>query len=156
MGSSLASSREGRRRRRSQEFWRIPTPPRGRRRKRGKKRPKAIVVNGVHGREGGEVEGGEEQEDNGASKGESKLELMKSTMEPPTPTTSLVVSEDILGIDSHGTVVFKGSLQGRSVAVKRLLWKFVSYGNLSLMEICLFRFARGQDITCGSVAIKWQ
>ncbi|KAI0085356.1 kinase-like domain-containing protein [Irpex rosettiformis] len=101
-------------------------------RKRGKKRPKAIVINGVHGREGGAVEGGEEQEGNGAAKGESKLVLMKSTVEPPTPTTSLVVSEDILGIDSHGTVVFKGSLQDCAVAVKRLLWEFVSYGNLSL------------------------
>ncbi|KAI0083388.1 hypothetical protein BDY19DRAFT_998617 [Irpex rosettiformis] len=96
------------------------------RRKRGKKRPKAIVVNGVHGREGGEVEGGDEQEGNGVTKGESKLVLMKSTVEPPTPTTSLVVSEDILGFGSHGTVVFKGSLQGRAVAVKRLLRDFVT------------------------------
>ncbi|KAK7683852.1 hypothetical protein QCA50_013230 [Cerrena zonata] len=50
----------------------------------------------------------------------------------PPPTTpkvvepSLIVSDNILGFGSHGTVVFKGSLQGRAVAVKRLLQDFVT------------------------------
>ncbi|KAJ7594156.1 other/IRE protein kinase [Mycena floridula] len=39
---------------------------------------------------------------------------------------SLIVSETVLGFGSHGTVVYKGSLQGRAVAVKRLLQDFVT------------------------------
>ncbi|KAF9078582.1 hypothetical protein BDP27DRAFT_1378973 [Rhodocollybia butyracea] len=46
--------------------------------------------------------------------------------EPTFPSSTLVVSETILGFGSHGTVVFRGSLQGRSVAVKRLLRDFVT------------------------------
>ncbi|KIY67044.1 hypothetical protein CYLTODRAFT_490952 [Cylindrobasidium torrendii FP15055 ss-10] len=45
---------------------------------------------------------------------------------PIVTTPSLVVSETILGFGSHGTVVFQGSLQGRAVAVKRLLQDFVT------------------------------
>lgn len=45
---------------------------------------------------------------------------------PPVSVPSLVVSETILGFGSHGTVVFRGSLQGRAVAVKRLLQDFVT------------------------------
>ncbi|KAI0681622.1 kinase-like domain-containing protein [Cytidiella melzeri] len=45
---------------------------------------------------------------------------------PASSTPSLVVSDSILGLGSHGTVVFKGSLQGRAVAVKRLLQDFVT------------------------------
>ncbi|KAK0484521.1 hypothetical protein IW261DRAFT_1667840 [Armillaria novae-zelandiae] len=45
---------------------------------------------------------------------------------PVEPITSLVVSETVLGFGSHGTVVFQGSLQGRAVAVKRLLQDFVT------------------------------
>ncbi|KAF8607337.1 hypothetical protein BDV93DRAFT_603948 [Ceratobasidium sp. AG-I] len=40
--------------------------------------------------------------------------------------SSLVLSEDVLGYGSHGTVVYKGQFQGRSVAVKRLLHDFVT------------------------------
>ncbi|KAK0460715.1 uncharacterized protein EV420DRAFT_1533757 [Desarmillaria tabescens] len=45
---------------------------------------------------------------------------------PVEPTPSLVVSDTVLGFGSHGTVVFQGSLQGRAVAVKRLLQDFVT------------------------------
>uniref|UniRef100_A0A0W0FF95 non-specific serine/threonine protein kinase n=1 Tax=Moniliophthora roreri TaxID=221103 RepID=A0A0W0FF95_MONRR len=48
---------------------------------------------------------------------------------PPTPAVtqpSLIVSDSILGFGSHGTVVFRGDLQGRQVAVKRLLRSFVT------------------------------
>ncbi|KAJ3820981.1 hypothetical protein F5880DRAFT_1486977 [Lentinula raphanica] len=48
------------------------------------------------------------------------------TPAPLQPTSTLIVSETILGFGSHGTVVFRGSLQGRSVAVKRLLRDFVT------------------------------
>lgn len=52
-----------------------------------------------------------------------------SLVVPSTPnpvTSSLVVSDAVLGFGSHGTVVFRGSLQGRPVAVKRLLQDFVT------------------------------
>ncbi|KAM6501093.1 hypothetical protein JOM56_004107 [Amanita muscaria] len=55
-----------------------------------------------------------------------------SIVDGPTSTsgirvgTSLTVSDAILGYGSHGTVVFQGSLQGRAVAVKRLLRDFVT------------------------------
>ncbi|KAG0704180.1 hypothetical protein DFH29DRAFT_981611 [Suillus ampliporus] len=45
---------------------------------------------------------------------------------PHATTSSLVVSDTILGFGSHGTVVYQGSLQGRAVAVKRLLQDFVT------------------------------
>ncbi|KAJ8486815.1 hypothetical protein ONZ45_g14539 [Pleurotus djamor] len=51
-------------------------------------------------------------------------------MEQSKPRTangpSLIVSDTVLGFGSHGTVVFRGSLQGRAVAVKRLLIDFVT------------------------------
>ncbi|KAF5343039.1 hypothetical protein D9758_011169, partial [Tetrapyrgos nigripes] len=40
--------------------------------------------------------------------------------------SSLLVSDTVLGFGSHGTVVYAGSLQGRAVAVKRLLSSFVT------------------------------
>ncbi|GAV99545.1 other IRE protein kinase [Lentinula edodes] len=53
------------------------------------------------------------------------MPLTPAPVHAPPPST-LVVSETILGFGSHGTVVFRGSLQGRSVAVKRLLRDFVT------------------------------
>ncbi|KAI0772825.1 hypothetical protein BD413DRAFT_711814 [Trametes elegans] len=50
--------------------------------------------------------------------------LAPSAPAPSVPT--LVVSDNVLGLGSHGTVVFKGSLQGRAVAVKRMLADFVT------------------------------
>jgi serine/threonine-protein kinase/endoribonuclease IRE1 len=49
---------------------------------------------------------------------------------------SLVISEDVLGYGSSGTVVFKGTFQGRAVAVKRLLRDFVDVAakEVSLLE----------------------
>ncbi|KAJ7779575.1 hypothetical protein B0H14DRAFT_3894141 [Mycena olivaceomarginata] len=44
----------------------------------------------------------------------------------PPVEPSLVVSDHVLGYGSHGTVVYRGSLQGRAVAVKRLLQDFVT------------------------------
>ncbi|KAF8314488.1 hypothetical protein DL93DRAFT_2149101 [Clavulina sp. PMI_390] len=45
---------------------------------------------------------------------------------PPPPPSSLEISDVVLGYGSSGTVVYKGSFQGRSVAVKRLLQDFVT------------------------------
>lgn len=36
----------------------------------------------------------------------------------------LRISEEVLGMGSSGTVVFSGELQGRPVAVKRMLLQF--------------------------------
>ncbi|KAF8208276.1 hypothetical protein K438DRAFT_1574766 [Mycena galopus ATCC 62051] len=44
----------------------------------------------------------------------------------PPVEPSLVVSDHVLGYGSHGTVVYRGALQGRAVAVKRLLQDFVT------------------------------
>ncbi|KAK7433984.1 bifunctional endoribonuclease/protein kinase ire1 [Stygiomarasmius scandens] len=44
----------------------------------------------------------------------------------PHLQSSLIVSDTVLGFGSHGTVVYSGSLQGRAVAVKRLLSSFVT------------------------------
>ncbi|EPQ51887.1 hypothetical protein GLOTRDRAFT_80895 [Gloeophyllum trabeum ATCC 11539] len=53
--------------------------------------------------------------------------ILPATLKPVgAATQSLVVSDEILGFGSHGTVVFRGSLQGRAVAVKRLLRDFVT------------------------------
>ncbi|KAI9142167.1 hypothetical protein BKA69DRAFT_1124149 [Paraphysoderma sedebokerense] len=48
---------------------------------------------------------------------------------------SLVVSTDILGYGSHGTVVYKGLFDGRPVAIKRLLLDFydVAHHEVSLL-----------------------
>ncbi|KAF5323103.1 hypothetical protein D9611_009216 [Ephemerocybe angulata] len=51
--------------------------------------------------------------------------ILTPTPEPESKP-SLTVTDTILGFGSHGTVVFKGSLQGRAVAVKRLLKDFVT------------------------------
>lgn len=49
---------------------------------------------------------------------------------------SLIISEDVLGYGSSGTVVFRGTFQGRAVAVKRLLRDFVEVASkeVSLLE----------------------
>jgi hypothetical protein len=41
-----------------------------------------------------------------------------------TKVGSLLISSEVLGYGSHGTMVFKGSLNGRPVAVKRMLSRF--------------------------------
>ncbi|CAG8547954.1 11824_t:CDS:2 [Gigaspora margarita] len=49
---------------------------------------------------------------------------------------SLVVTDTILGYGSHGTIVYKGSFEGRDVAVKRLLLDFyeIAYHEVSLLQ----------------------
>ncbi|KAG2159369.1 uncharacterized protein EDB93DRAFT_1245174 [Suillus bovinus] len=99
-------------------------PRRGRRGKKGK--GAGTAVNGMGG----------DQDDKDAN-GHVPEIVVKDNPNTPSPTlvvpqtpqaatSSLVVSETILGFGSHGTVVYKGSLQGRAVAVKRLLQDFVT------------------------------
>lgn len=49
---------------------------------------------------------------------------------------SLIISEEVLGYGSSGTLVFKGTFQGRAVAVKRLLRDFVDVASkeVTLLE----------------------
>ncbi|KAG6840866.1 hypothetical protein C0991_003669 [Blastosporella zonata] len=103
-----------------------PGKRKSRRGKRGKKKKVGIVVP--------EAEEGEEEtllngNDNSSGK-ESGSPLVTSLIinspKPPPVAPSLTVSDTILGFGSHGTVVFQGSLQGRAVAVKRLLQDFVT------------------------------
>ncbi|KZT22306.1 kinase-like protein [Neolentinus lepideus HHB14362 ss-1] len=58
----------------------------------------------------------------------STVQLMLPASLSPSGSSSqsLVVSDEVLGFGSHGTVVYRGSLQGRAVAVKRLLRDFVT------------------------------
>ncbi|GAK66148.1 uncharacterized protein PAN0_011d4370 [Moesziomyces antarcticus] len=51
-------------------------------------------------------------------------------------TSSLSISDEVLGYGSSGTVVFRGTFQGRAVAVKRLLRDFVHVASkeVSLLE----------------------
>ncbi|KAG2366452.1 hypothetical protein BDR07DRAFT_1396011 [Suillus spraguei] len=97
-------------------------PRRGRRGKKGK--GTATAVNGI----------GDDHDDKDAN-GHVPEAVVKDNIPSPTlvvpqapqaAISSLVVSDTILGFGSHGTVVYQGSLQGRSVAVKRLLQDFVT------------------------------
>ncbi|KAI0058346.1 kinase-like protein [Artomyces pyxidatus] len=80
--------------------------------------------------------GGDSAGQNVVAAGSSNILIVPPT---PTPTTpSLIVSDTILGFGSHGTVVYQGSLQGRAVAVKRLLQDFVT---LASREVTLLQDA---------------
>jgi len=131
---------------------------RARRGKRGRKKRPAVTIsegNGVVGQEGGE------ERDDGD---ERPLVVLTSELKQGEPLkaeqqqrSALVLSDTILGkpcpslspknkkektstlypgYGSHGTVVFQGTLQGRSVAIKRLLRNFVS---LATREISLLQ-----------------
>ncbi|KAF8270034.1 hypothetical protein EI94DRAFT_1659334 [Lactarius quietus] len=89
------------------------------------------------------AEGGDEPENEDGEVGEGdNIAVSPSLVPPPTPapqaSPSLIVSETVLGYGSHGTVVYQGSLQGRAVAVKRLLRDFVT---LAHREVSLLKDA---------------
>jgi serine/threonine-protein kinase/endoribonuclease IRE1 len=121
-----------------------------RRGKRGKKK-KTGVAEPVGDAEEEETAKGTAREDsaepNPNGSASPSPTLIINSPKPAAATTSLIVSETILGMfsylsnyivtsivntlfflgfGSHGTVVFQGSLQGRAVAVKRLLQDFVT------------------------------
>ncbi|KAI0705331.1 hypothetical protein C8Q76DRAFT_771153 [Earliella scabrosa] len=104
-----------------------PGKRKGIRRKRGKKKkgPVAIAL------PADEVEGivVADPTPNGVQE-TPKNPVPSIVLAPSTPAApvvpTLIVSDQVLGMGSHGTVVFKGSLQGRAVAVKRMLADFVT------------------------------
>ncbi|KAJ6591077.1 hypothetical protein DFH09DRAFT_192933 [Mycena vulgaris] len=110
------------------------TKRKGRRGKRGKKKKTAVLGSG----DGVEMNGAdssekENQKENGMMPNGGDLlspSGLSFTVSVPAPSPpiepSLVVSDHVLGYGSHGTVVYRGSLQGRAVAVKRLLQDFVT------------------------------
>ncbi|KAF8873807.1 hypothetical protein CPB84DRAFT_1817965 [Gymnopilus junonius] len=107
-----------------------PGKRRNRRGKRGNKKRKQGAVAGTADGDSAEKDD-KDQGDGEAPKEEEKkppsLVLTTSSSKPPViQPPSLIVSDTILGFGSHGTVVFQGSLQGRAVAVKRLLQDFVT------------------------------
>ncbi|KAF9467138.1 hypothetical protein BDZ94DRAFT_1287849 [Collybia nuda] len=106
----------------------IPATP-GRRKvrrgKRGKKKKAGVIPSEDGSEEKTPVEShtsdlGNKDSDNTPSS------LIINSPKPSPSVPSLIVSDTILGFGSHGTVVFQGSLQGRAVAVKRLLQDFVT------------------------------
>ncbi|KAI0269552.1 hypothetical protein BGY98DRAFT_1014131 [Russula aff. rugulosa BPL654] len=91
------------------------------------------------------AEGGEEPDNEDGEGGEDGTAVPPGTpssgvpsMQVPPASSSLVVSDTVLGYGSHGTVVYVGSLQGRAVAVKRLLQDFVT---LAHREVSLLKDA---------------
>ncbi|KIK99548.1 hypothetical protein PAXRUDRAFT_822623 [Paxillus rubicundulus Ve08.2h10] len=104
-------------------------PARRRRGKKGKGNGAAVngVVDDTEGEkdaEGVGEEAGADDERNQEDPPTSATLVVQST--PKVTARSLIVSDTVLGFGSHGTVVFQGSLQGRAVAVKRLLQDFVT------------------------------
>ncbi|KAG6889943.1 hypothetical protein C0995_013470 [Termitomyces sp. Mi166 len=106
----------------------IPGKRKNRRGKRGKKKKVGIVVPEADEREEEKASPANGNVDSADKELESPPmpSLVISSSKPPPTAPSLVVSDTILGFGSHGTVVYKGSLQGRAVAVKRLLQDFVT------------------------------
>ncbi|KAA1471953.1 kinase-like protein [Dentipellis sp. KUC8613] len=111
------------------------------RRRRGKKRGKGVKDNAAEeeAEEKLPVANGDAQE---VAAPATPISSPSMLVVPPTPTPatapSLIVSDTILGFGSHGTVVYEGSLQGRAVAVKRLLQDFVT---LAAREVSLLQDA---------------
>ncbi|CAG8538474.1 9792_t:CDS:2 [Dentiscutata heterogama] len=62
--------------------------------------------------------------------------IVSNTVNGELKLNSLVVTDIILGYGSHGTIVYKGSFEGRDVAVKRLLLDFyeIAYHEVSLLQ----------------------
>jgi serine/threonine protein kinase len=54
----------------------------------------------------------------------SGTETSQSSEKDANQVGSLLLSSDVLGYGSHGTVVYRGSLNGRPVAIKRMLAQF--------------------------------
>ncbi|KAI8083052.1 uncharacterized protein BX664DRAFT_317049 [Halteromyces radiatus] len=54
----------------------------------------------------------------------------------PTKSSVLSISDSVLGYGSHGTVVYKGTFDGRAVAVKRLL---IDFYDVALQEVKLLQ-----------------
>ncbi|KAG0048188.1 bifunctional endoribonuclease/protein kinase ire1 [Gryganskiella cystojenkinii] len=71
------------------------------------------------------------------SSSSSPLVTIPSSLAANTPLLkSITVTDSVLGYGSHGTVVYKGKYEGRSVAVKRLLIDFydVAFHEVRLLQ----------------------
>ncbi|KAI0052372.1 kinase-like protein [Auriscalpium vulgare] len=113
------------------------------RRRRGKKKKLAkdvVVEEGEGEKDKADGSEGEWQvlNGNGTPLPQSSFSLVVPPTPIPSSAPSLIVSDTILGFGSHGTVVYQGSLQGRAVAVKRLLQDFVT---LAAREVTLLQDA---------------
>ncbi|KAK7042383.1 hypothetical protein R3P38DRAFT_2890191 [Favolaschia claudopus] len=110
------------------------TKRKGRRGRRAKKKKPGVVDAGeTHARDSSEKENQQEKPiENGLVPGipstPSGISFSPTIppVEAPPAAPSLIISDHVLGYGSHGTVVYRGSLQGRAVAVKRLLQDFVT------------------------------
>ncbi|PWZ03630.1 hypothetical protein BCV70DRAFT_154574 [Testicularia cyperi] len=87
--------------------------------------------------------GGGEDNDSAASVGRAAAQIAAGagrhsgmSQQNTVSASSLTISDEVLGYGSSGTVVFKGTFQGRAVAVKRLLRDFVHVASkeVSLLE----------------------
>lgn len=114
------------------------------RRRRGKKKKAGTVGDAGEAEEEEVAAGAVKMNGNGNALGNGSTGkviaggvIVQQPQQPVIPS-SLVVSEEILGFGSHGTVVYKGSLQGRAVAVKRLLQDFTT---LALREVSILQDA---------------
>ncbi|KAF9441612.1 kinase-like protein, partial [Macrolepiota fuliginosa MF-IS2] len=107
---------------------------RTRRGRRGAKKPKSANASGssdVKANANGkgkekDSEKEKEKEETQVPQPPTSLIVTSAAMPVTAPSPSLNVSDTVLGYGSHGTVVYRGSLQGRAVAVKRLLADFVT------------------------------
>ncbi|KAF4608030.1 bifunctional endoribonuclease/protein kinase ire1 [Pleurotus pulmonarius] len=98
-----------------------PGRRKGIRRKRGKKKKVNVVLPTADSSKE------EANKQNGAEEKPPQSGIvMERARKESSSGPSLTVSDTVLGFGSHGTVVFRGSLQGRAVAVKRLLIDFVT------------------------------
>ncbi|KAF8892946.1 hypothetical protein BD779DRAFT_1507920 [Infundibulicybe gibba] len=107
------------------------TPGKKIRRKRGKKKKATVTVLPAEVEEKARINGnGHSNENaNGLRTKEPNSPLLSSIIinsSPKLATTPSLLMAPPAGYGSHGTVVFQGSLQGRAVAVKRLLQDFVT------------------------------
>ncbi|KAI0316237.1 hypothetical protein OF83DRAFT_1128090 [Amylostereum chailletii] len=103
------------------------------RRKRGKKKK-----GGPKEPDEPDVEDTKEKQVDGEEAVPPTPSLVVPSRPQPSTSPSLIVSDTVLGFGSHGTVVYQGSLQGRAVAVKRLLQDFVT---LASREVSLLQDA---------------
>ncbi|KAJ7130190.1 hypothetical protein C8R44DRAFT_699316 [Mycena epipterygia] len=107
------------------------TKRKGRRGKRGKKKKPGVAGSADEITPMDPNEKENQKENNVMPKGDPlspsglSFTVAVPVLSPPIEP-SLVVSDHVLGYGSHGTVVYRGSLQGRAVAVKRLLQDFVT------------------------------
>ncbi|KAG8965354.1 bifunctional endoribonuclease/protein kinase ire1 [Tulasnella sp. 419] len=105
-----------------------------RRRKRGKGGKKSVVLDVPEKEEEDE----DDVEVNPPKPRPTKAAIIHVTEKPPAEVSasSLIVSDQVLGFGSHGTMVYQGTFQGRAVAVKRLLQDFVT---LAAREVALLQ-----------------